>query len=45
MDDHNRNVSTEKLNESNLDILQVGDLVKLKAESVNAVAQLNRIFP
>jgi hypothetical protein len=45
MDDHKIYVSIETLNESNLDMLQVAGLMKLKAEAVNAVAQLSRILP
>ena len=40
MDDHKRCVSIETLNASDLDILQVAGLMKLKAEAVNVVAQL-----
>jgi hypothetical protein len=45
MDDHKRCVNTEILNASDLDLLQVAGLMKLKAEAVNAVAQLSRILP
>jgi hypothetical protein len=40
-----KDVSIETLNAGNLDILQVAGLLKLKAETVNAVAQLSRILP
>jgi len=42
MDDHKKIVSIERFNASNLDILQVASLVKLKAKAVNAVVQLSR---